>query len=163
MEEDVQKREFIRFVNEYGTHFPIKTVMGVKLFSERRYSAKEKGSNKDDDLMRCNTLMAVKMMGIQRDPNKDQCKDQSLHFRRNSNTKLESLVVSSYGSYSSNSLNISEWSKQIQDLDKEGNLYPRALKRELGLIIRFLIKSQQISIFVELGKMMSIYTSRILP
>ena len=110
--------------------------MGVKLYSERRYSSKEKGNNTDDDLMNCNTLMATKLIGLQSERDKDKCRDKSLLLEHNSNSNIQSHIMTSYGSYGTNPMNISEWSKQIQDLEDSGNLYPRALKRELVLIMR---------------------------
>ena len=111
--------------------------MGVKLYSERRYSSNEKGKNTDDDLMKCNTLMATKLIGLQGQRNKDQCKDKSLLQEHSSNNNIQTHIMTSYGSYGTKAMNISEWSMQIQDLEDSGNLYPRALKRELVLIIRF--------------------------
>ena len=130
----------MQFINAYGTHFATKTMMGVKLFSERRYTADEKGDNNDDELKRCNTIMAVKILGFQSDPNQDKCKDAALKFRRTSTSKVKSFILSSYGSYVGNTPNIGEWSRQIQELKNGGHLYPRAIKRELVLIIRFISK-----------------------
>ena len=137
MDDKEQKREFIRFVSEFGTHFATKILMGVKLYSERRYSLHEKGQNTDADLMKCNTLMAAKLIGLQGRRNLDQCKDKSLLQERSSNSNIQTHIMTSHGSYGTKAMNISQWSKQIQDLEDTGNLYPRALKRELVLIIRF--------------------------
>ena len=137
MDDKDQKREFIRFVTEFGTHFATKIIMGVKLYSERRYSSNEKGQNTDDDLMKCNTLMATKLIGLQGRTDKDQCKDKSLLQEHSSNTNIQTHIMTSYGSYGTKAMNISEWSKQIQDLEDSGNLYPRPIKREFVLIIRF--------------------------
>ena len=137
MDADYQRREFVHFVTQYGTHFASKTLMGVKLYSERRYSSKEKGNNTDDDLMRCNTLVATKVIGIQGGNDEDQCKDQSLVLERSSNTVVKNHIISTYGTFGKKAAKISEWSKQIQELEDSGNLYPRVLKRELLLIVRF--------------------------
>ena len=38
-----QKFELKRFIDEFGTHYPSSTIMGVKLLTERRYSFNERG------------------------------------------------------------------------------------------------------------------------
>ena len=136
MNKESQRREFNQFVSVYGTHFASKSLMGVKVYSERRYSSKEKGNNTDDDLMRCNTLVATKVIGIQGGNDEDQCKDKELTMERSSNTDIKSHIISTYGSYGKKATDIAGWSKQIQELEDSGILYPRVLKRELLLIIR---------------------------
>ena len=152
MDKEYQKQEFNHFLTLYGTHFAAKSLMGVKVYSERRYSSKEKGNNTDEDLMRCNTLVATKVIGIQGGKDEDQCKDNELMLERSSNTKIKSHIISTYGSYGKKATDISGWSKQIQELDDSGILYPRVLKRELLLIIRsekkyVLIKKRSINHF----------------
>ena len=136
MDKEHQRREFVHFTTLYGTHFASKALMGVKLYSERRYSSKEKGNNTDEDLKRCNTLVATKVIGIQGGNDKDQCKDKALTMERSSNTDIKNHIISTYGTYAKKATKISEWSKHILELEDSGNLFPRVLKRELLLIIR---------------------------
>ena len=41
--------EFKRFIDEFGTHFAKRTILGVRLLFERRYSAKEKSGNSNEN------------------------------------------------------------------------------------------------------------------
>ena len=107
------------------------------MYSERRYSLEEKGNNTDHDLMSCNTLSATKLLGIQNSKDKDKCRDTEILRERSSSTKLQNHILSTYGSYSSKVLNIAGWSKQIQELEDSGSLYPRPIKREMVLIMRY--------------------------
>jgi hypothetical protein len=47
---DDQKIEFKNFVNNFGTHFASTSHMGVRMISERRYSAKERANYDDAEL-----------------------------------------------------------------------------------------------------------------
>lgn len=60
-----KKFEFQRFINEFGTHYASRTILGVKIYSERRYSQSEKLNSSDRELKICNTAMATKLIGMQ--------------------------------------------------------------------------------------------------
>ena len=107
------------------------------MYSERRYSATEKGNNSDNGLMGCNTLMATKLIGLQSGKDTDRCRDQNLLSLQSSNNKVKRHIMTTYGTYGTKPGNVSDWSKQMKDLEDAGALYPRALKRQMVLIIRF--------------------------
>ncbi len=53
--------EFRRFIDEFGTHYSKRTILGVRLLSERRYTANERDISSDSELKRCNTISGVKV------------------------------------------------------------------------------------------------------
>ena len=50
-----------------------KSISGVKLYSERRYSQEESSKSTDNELKNCNTAIAVKLVGMHIDPNIETC------------------------------------------------------------------------------------------
>ena len=110
--------------------------MGVKVYSERRYSAEEKVNTTNEDLMRCNTQNAIKAVGFQFDKDSDACKNKKLFSTRLASSKVRNVIVSAYGTYAVKN-GISDWQKQIRVLALKKKLSPRVLKRELVLILRF--------------------------
>ena len=110
--------------------------MGVKLYAERRYSAKEKENINDEHLKRCNTENAIKAVGFQMDENSDNCKVKKLLDRRGFSSKIRNLIVSTYGTFVIRN-GPSNWHNQMALLMRKRKLVPRVLKRELVLILRY--------------------------
>ena len=49
--------EFKNFVENFGTHFSRTTILGVRIVSERRFSAKER-ANRDDEELKVSELVS---------------------------------------------------------------------------------------------------------
>lgn len=136
--------EFKRFVNEFGTHYQKSTILGVKLYSERRYSQKETEAVDDEDLKVCNTALAVKLIGMQIDPDLETCRVPEILFKNFKSKQLQRYVVTTSGSYAFT--NGTEWSKQILDMHKNSILFPVPIKRKLRPIVElFFEKSLLVS------------------
>lgn len=129
----VQDFEFRRFINEFGTHYASRTVLGVRLYAERRYSSSEKSLANDQDLNECNTATAIKLVGMQVEPDVEQCKVPQLLGQNFSSEYLQRYVVTTFGSYSFN--NSAQWNRQISTMHKNGILFPVPIKRKLRPIV----------------------------
>ena len=109
--------------------------MGVKLYAERRYSAKDMFNTTDDDLMRCNTENAIKVIGFQTDKDSEKCTHVKLLNTKSTSAKVKSFILSTFGTYMVKNAG-SAWQKQIQHLVQRKQLAPRVIKQELVLILR---------------------------
>jgi hypothetical protein len=125
--------EFKRFIDEFGTHYAKTTILGVRLLSERRYDTKERANYQDKELKNCNTASGVKVIGMQVDPDLEQCQIPSLMGDDFSSHELQRFIVTTFGSYAVS--NASEWGRQIADMYLQGNLYPVPVKRDLVPIL----------------------------
>ena len=140
-----QNLEFRRFINEFGTHYAKRTILGVRLYSERRYSMEESENLNDEDMKNCNTAMAIKLLGMQVDPNVDTCHVPSIFFKNFTSHQLQKYMITTSGSYALK--NGTEWSQQVLEMHKNGILYPVPIKRKLRPIVElFFDKRLQVNI-----------------
>ena len=118
--------------------------MGVKIYAERRYSANEKKEINDEDLKRCNTETAIKVVKFQLDPDTDQCGVRDRINEERSSSKIRRIIVSTYGSFLTKNVPSNDaigpgldWREFLKSLMKMKKFTPRVIKRELVLILRY--------------------------
>ncbi len=129
--------EFHRFINEFGTHYASRTILGVRLYSERRYSFKETSEANDRDLKACNTANAVKLIGMQVNEDEFSCDSPDLLGQNFASDYLQRYVVTTFGSYAMN--NFSEWNNQLKQMQTRGILSPTPVKRKLRPIVELFL------------------------
>ena len=119
-----QIKTFKQFVDDFGTHFAKTTWMGVKLYAERRYSAEESESHDDKTLMRCNSVNGQRFMAVNLNEDLAICEDNSLLSQGSNVDGLQNVVVSSYGTFASNS-DVDDWADHVVEMQDRGRLIPR--------------------------------------
>ena len=67
-----------KFINEFGTHYAKKTVMGVGLKFETRWTQEEKQYNSETKLNKCTSVMGAKLFGMQLEDDTKDCDEGSL-------------------------------------------------------------------------------------
>ena len=126
--------EFAKFVDEYGTHFSTKTHMGVKLYSERRYHSRKTEKVSRKALVECNTLKAVKTFKVPLDSTRKSCVVDKFVDDDFNEKDLEREIVTSFGSFASDS-SVTNWAETLIGIENKGRLRPRAIRRELKMIL----------------------------
>ena len=130
----IQDVEFKRFINEFGTHYSSQTYLGVKMYSEFRYSENETLQHTDEHLKTCATEGVLKLIGIPSDRDIHQCIDPALVANRLASDFLPRFSITTLGSFSLTS-QASQWSKRIRQMSLENTLIPVPLKRRLRPIV----------------------------
>ena len=101
------------------------------------FSFKERSTNEDNNLKRCNTAAGVKLIGLQIDPDNEKCLSPNLLSDHFHHYDIQRTHVTTYGSYASS--NSSDWSEQIANLQAEGALNPIPIKLNNSLIFVYQI------------------------
>ena len=133
---------FKDFINKYGTHFSTNTYMGVKILATKLYSVNEKRDISDEDLKRCNTENAIKVVRFQVDPDTEKCKSKAVLYQKRAMFNTKRTIVSTHGTFIANKVpdddfEASSWEKLVAYLMKKRKLVPRVLQRELIFIFRY--------------------------
>ena len=139
-----QNMEFKRFINEFGTHYSSQTYLGVKVYSEFRYSENETLQHTDEHLKKCATEGVLKLLGIPSERDMHQCIDPALVANRLASDCLPRFSITTLGSFSLTS-QASQWSQRIRQMALENTLIPVPLKRRLRPIVE-LFDGLQVSI-----------------
>ena len=115
--EVLKKIEFKRFINEFGTHYATTSKLGTRMTMERRYTARERTSTDKNDVADCASKKGAEVLGLQMEVSKSDCANTDLLTNRINSTKVERMVVSTYGSFLADSL--ADWSQQVVSLGKQ--------------------------------------------
>ena len=115
-----KRNEAINFINTYGTHYAAKSQMGSSIAFETRYTKEETASHSKEVLRDCSTKTGARVYGFQVEYDTSNCTDSLEDTTKGSDTTVKRTIQSTVGSYPAGSKGISDWSKQLQDMAKEG-------------------------------------------
>ena len=128
-----QELEFKRFIDEFGTHYASQTWLGVKLYSEFRFSKNETLEQTENDLKDCATEGAMKLLGIQENADYQKCNIPTLLNNKAATEHLPRFNIITFGSFVVTQPK--KWKKQIRKMAEDNTLIPVPLQRKLRPII----------------------------
>ena len=104
-----QKQEFIKFTDQYGTHFLIKAKMGAQYMLETKYSRKVRKEMNWSTLKSCNYVSGSKVFGIQVEENSNKCSSSDLEkLKKYGRENVEQVVITK----GSRPTDIEKWATQ---------------------------------------------------
>ena len=126
-------RSFEAFVSDYGTHFSLVSMLGVKLYQETRFTEADTNGRNEKDLMECNLINGAKLLGRQLERDETSCPELKGNLTTDGNESLDRHVVRLYGTYFA--ANLTEWGGNILTEAEKGLLKPAVVRRRLKPIV----------------------------
>ena len=110
----------IKFIERFGTHYAKTTQMGSAIAYETRYTGLEttnvdKGKRRD-----CSTLSGSRVFGFQVEQDKSGCNGTLDDTTIGNDIGVKRTIMKTIGSFPAGAKSITDWSKQLQDMAKEG-------------------------------------------
>ena len=135
-----QNRVGMQFVEKYGTHYAKSTQMGSAIAFETRYSGAETMDIEADKRKDCSTKTGARVFGFQTEKDKETCTDNLSDTTKGKDTDVKRTIMKTVGSFPAGAGSISDWSKQLQEMAKEGKQISRYTLHELfGVLIKTFI------------------------
>ena len=101
---------FKKFIRNYGTHFQLRTKLGVQFMHQTRYTETARKSLSAESLLACNNVKGAQIFGIQDEKDKSSCTTSDKQkLKQLGDTNVKELIITK----GSRSTDIKKWS--IQD------------------------------------------------
>ena len=143
----IQEMEFKRFIHEFGTHYSSQTYLGVKMYAEFRYSHNETLEFSDNQLKKCASEGALKLLGIPSEIDSNHCINPDLLANELASDVLPRFSVTTLGSFALTQA--SQWGRKIRLMASENTLIPVPLKRKLRPIVELFDELEVRIIFLQ--------------
>merc|ERR1719369_598135 len=125
-----------KFIEDYGSHYARKSVMGVGISFETRFTEQETKENDVETRNKCASQSGgSSIFGASFGHGSENCTGSLEDTTQDVGTSVARFIFSTYGTLLTNSTSISEWSNMVEKMMDAGTIAPVPIQQELRLLL----------------------------